>query len=57
MLPAFTMIFRIMLLDEKGTLTTTEHVKHENIAGLVLLILFMGSSGNAYYCPRRLAPG
>jgi hypothetical protein len=21
------------------------------------LSLFMGSNGNAYYCPRRLAPG
>jgi hypothetical protein len=35
----------------------TEHDKYENIAGSVWLRLFMGSNGNAYYCPRRLAPG
>jgi hypothetical protein len=44
-------------IDEKGTLKDTEHDKYENIAGSVRLSLFMGSNGNAYYCPRRLAPG
>jgi hypothetical protein len=44
-------------IDEKGTLKATEHDKYENIAGSVWLSLFMISNGNAYYCPRRLAPG
>jgi hypothetical protein len=44
-------------IDEKGTLKANEHDKYENIAGSVLLSLFMGSNGNAYYCPRRLTPG
>jgi hypothetical protein len=34
-----------------------EHNKYENITGSVWLSLFMGSNGNAYYCPRRLALG
>jgi hypothetical protein len=41
-------------------LKASEHDKYENIAGTVWLSLFIGSNGNrlnAYYCPRRLAPG
>jgi hypothetical protein len=38
-------------------LKATEHDKYENIAGSVWLNLLMGSNGNAYYCPRRPAPG
>jgi hypothetical protein len=41
---------------EKGTLKATDHDKSENIAGSVCLSLFIGSIGNAFYCPRRLAP-
>jgi hypothetical protein len=43
-------------IDDKGTLKATEHYKFETIAGSVLLSLFMGSNGNAYNCPRHLAP-
>jgi hypothetical protein len=43
-------------IDEKGTLKSTEHDEYENIAGSVWVNLFMGSIGNAYYCPRRLVP-
>jgi hypothetical protein len=42
-------------IDEKETLKATEHDRYENIAGSLLLSLFMGSNGNAYYCRRRLA--
>jgi hypothetical protein len=38
-------------------LKATEHDKYENITGSVSLSLFMGNNGNAYYCPRRHAPG
>jgi hypothetical protein len=48
---------RSIVIDEKGTLKASEYKKYENIAGSVLLSLFVGSNGNAYYCPRRLAPG
>ncbi len=41
----------------KGILKATKNDKYENIAGSIWLNLFMGSNGNAYYCPRLLAPG
>jgi hypothetical protein len=41
----------------KRTLKATEQDKYENIAGSVWLSLFMSSNGNAYYFPRRPAPG
>jgi hypothetical protein len=44
-------------IDEKGTLKATELDQYKNIAGSVSLSLFIGSNGNAYYCPRRLASG
>jgi hypothetical protein len=52
-----TMLTVLILFIKDGTLNATEHDKYENIAGSVWMSLFMGSNGNAYYCPRRLAPG
>jgi D-lyxose ketol-isomerase len=49
--------YQVFLIDEKGTWKATEHNKYENIASSVGLSLFVGINGNAYYCPRRLAPG
>ncbi len=37
-------------IDEKGTLKATEH-NYDNVASSVWFSLFMGSNGNAYYCP------
>jgi hypothetical protein len=40
-----------------GILKATEPDEYENMAVSVWLSLFMGSSGNASYYPRRLALG
>jgi hypothetical protein len=53
-------IMHTFMIDENGTLKSTEHDKYENIASSVWLSLFIGNkcnNGNAYYCPRCLAPG
>jgi hypothetical protein len=42
---------------ENESLKLNKRDKYKNSEGSVLLSMFMGSNGNAYYCPRWLAPG
>jgi hypothetical protein len=56
---AFIGLYRnkIELLDANGTLKANKLDNYQNIAGSECFSLFMGSNGNAVYCPQRKGPG